>query len=106
MAALRREEAELRGQIAALEEARRARATEAQVTDLALRAGVDLRWEGWIDRRSSTLSADLARLRARIEVAREELSRAIGRRTATEALATRARAEADARRLKIEERGW
>ncbi len=106
MATLRREEAELRRQIAALEEARRIRAAGAHATDLTLRAGVDLRWEGWIDRRTIALTTELARLRARIEIAREELARALGRHTAAEALADRARAEAAAHRLKVEERGW
>jgi hypothetical protein len=106
LARLRREEAELRRQIAALEAARQARAAEALATDVALRAGVDLRWEGWIDRRAAGLATDLARLMACIEIARDELSHAFGRRTATEALAEQARAGAAARRLKTEERGW
>lgn len=105
MAALRREEVELRHQIAALDEARRTRAAQARATDVTLRAGVDLRWEDWIDRRASALSAELARLRAQIEIAREELARAMGRRIATEALADRACAAAAARRLRAEEHG-
>jgi flagellar biosynthesis chaperone FliJ len=104
LATLRREETDLRDQIAALEAARQARATEARATDLTVRAGVDLRWEGWIDRRASALAAELARLRARIEIARDELAQAFGRRTATEALSTRAQVEAAARRAKREER--
>ncbi len=106
LAALRREELELRRQIAALETARRTRAAEAQATDLALRAGADLRWEGWIDRRASALGAELARVLARIEMARDELAQAFGRRSATQALLDQARASAMARRHKAEERGW
>ncbi|TNC71317.1 hypothetical protein [Rubellimicrobium roseum] len=106
LAALRRDETELRRQIAALDAARRARLTEARATDVTLRSGVDLRWEGWIDRRTSALGAELARLLARIEMARDELTTAFGRRSATDTLAAQARAQAVARRLKAEERGW
>lgn len=106
LAALRREESELRHQIASLDEARRARAAEARATDLTVRAGVDLRWEGWIDRRASSLQAELARLRARIEISRDELARAFGRRSATEALAGQVRDAAAAQRIKKEERGF
>ncbi len=106
LAALRREEAELRAQIATLEAARRERAAEARATDVSVRAGVDLRWEGWIDRRASVLTAELARLRARIEMARDELALAFGRHTATETLAKRAQLEAASRRMKREDRGF
>lgn len=105
LARLRREEAELRGQIAALEAARRARAAEALATDVALRAGVDLRWEGWIDRRAAALVSELARLMAQVEMARDELSRAFGRRMAADALLGQARDAAARRRLKADERG-
>lgn len=103
---LRREEAELRQQIASLEAARRDRAAEAVATDIALRAGADLRWEGWIDRRASELATRLAQLMAQVEMARDELSGAFGRRTAVEELAMRARSALVARRLRAEERGW
>lgn len=103
---LRREEAELRRQIAELEAAQRTRAAEALATDLTLRAGVDLRWEGWIDRRTTALAGDLARLLAQIEIAREELAQAFGRRTAVEELARRSHEARAARRLKTDERGW
>lgn len=106
LAALRRQEAELRAQIAALDAARRERAAEARATDLSVRAGVDLRWEGWVDRRSSALVAELARLLARVEIARDELARAFGRRSAIDALTDRARAEDHSRRAKREERGF
>ena len=106
LARLRREETELRRQIANLEAARRARAAEALATDIALRAGMDLRWERWIDSRASALSAELARLLARIEIAREDLSRSFGRRMAAEDLAEQARSAVAARRLKADERGW
>jgi len=106
LARLRREEAELRRQIATLEAARRARVAEALATDVALRAGVDLRWEGWIDSRASALSTELARLMACIEIAREDLSRSFGRRMAAEDLAHRARSVVAAQRLRADERGW
>lgn len=106
LAALRREEAGLRRRIADLEECRRCRAAGARATDVSLRAGVDLRWEGWVDRRTGAMAEELARLRARIEVARDDLARALGRRTATDALLNQARATATARRLRAEERGF
>lgn len=105
LSALRREEADLRRRIAALDEARRTRAAEARATEVSLRAGVDLRWERWIECRTSALSTELARLLARIEMARDDLARALGRRIATEALAERARLSAAARRSRAEERG-
>ncbi|MBP1805074.1 hypothetical protein [Rubellimicrobium aerolatum] len=104
LARLRQEETELRRQIGALDSARRARAAEALATDVALRAGADLRWEGWIEGRSAALGAELARLRARIEVARDDLARAFGRRTAIETLAEDVRRDRAARRLRFEER--
>ncbi|TNC51569.1 hypothetical protein FHG66_05245 [Rubellimicrobium rubrum] len=106
LASLRREEAELRRQIEALETARRLRASEALATDVALRAGADLRWEGWIDKRASALNGELARVLAKIEMARDDLARAFGRRSATQALLDQARDVATARRHRTEERGW
>jgi len=105
LAALRRQEADLRAQLSDLEAARRARGAEALATDLALRAGADLRWEVWVDRRAGALTAELARLLARVEAARDALRASFGRRLATEALADRARAERAARRARAEDRG-
>jgi hypothetical protein len=102
--ALRGQEAELRGLLRALEEGRRARAREALAPDLALRAGADLLWEQWVDRRRAALMAELARLLARVEMARDELRLAFGRRTAAEALAEGAAREGQRRRLAAEER--
>ena len=86
-AALRQEEADLRARIADLDRSQRARAATATAEDPALRAGADLRWEGWIAVRRRTLLSELARLLARIEAEREHLARAVGRREVTQDLA-------------------
>lgn len=104
LAALRREEGELRRQIGALEAARRRRAAEARATDVTLRAGVDLRWEGWVESRGAALSAELVRLLARIEVAREDVARAFGRHGAAEALLAEVRTAARAQARRAEDR--
>ncbi len=104
LAALRREEADLRGRLAALEAARRDRAGRALAPDLALRAGADLRWEAWVGGRSAEMTAELARLLARIEGAKAELRREAGRRAAVEDLLARERAGRAAKAAKAEER--
>jgi hypothetical protein len=84
LAALRRDEAALRARLHDLDTAQQARAREAQATDVTLRAGVDLRWEDWIEARRRALSAELARTLARAELARDDLRRAFGRKVAAE----------------------
>lgn len=104
LAALRREEAELRERIASLERARRDRAGRALAPDLALRAGADLRWEAWVGRSSAEMTAELARLLARIEDAKASLRREAGRRAAVEDLLAREKAARAGRAAKAEER--
>lgn len=86
MAALRAEEAALRQRIKELDAAFRARAFSATAEDAALRAGVDLRWEQWVESRRAGLLAELARLRARIEDERLTLAREFGRNAVAEEL--------------------
>lgn len=84
LAALRRDEATLRTRLQDLDAARTARAREAQATDVTVCAGVDLRWEDWIEARRRALNAELARTLARAEIARDALRQAFGRKIAAE----------------------
>lgn len=86
LAALRRDEAALRARLRDLDTAQAARAREAQATDVTLRVGVDLRWEDWIEARRRALTAELARTLARVEVARDDLRHAFGRKVAAEGI--------------------
>jgi hypothetical protein len=104
LAALRREEADLRARLAELEAARRDRAGRALAPDLALRAGADLRWEVWVGARAAEMTAELARLLARLEGAKAELRREAGRRAAVQDLLARERAGRAAKLAKAEER--
>lgn len=98
LAALRQEEAALRAKIAELDDAQRRRAASATAEDAALRAGVDLRWEGWIADRRRALTAALSRTLARIEGERLTLARDVGRREVTQTLASEVEARLRAAR--------
>lgn len=105
LAALRAEESALRERLADLDARRRARRAEARADDPLVRLGVDLRWEGWAEARRQAIGAELARLCAAMEDARDALARATGRDLACEGLAARLRAEAAARAQRREDRG-
>jgi len=106
MVALRAEEARINAQIASLDDALRNRATVATAEDAALRAGVDLRWQQWVDSRRRNLLSELARLRARIEAEREILMRDFGRDRVAADIAGQVAAAQRAKRESRAERGW
>lgn len=106
MAALRQSERALAAQLDALQSAALARFRARDVTDTALRAGVDLRWEQWIAERSQQLNANRALILARIEDERSALARAFGSKTALEELlATEKHAALAAVQRKVQREG-
>jgi hypothetical protein len=105
---LRRRETALRDTIASLERQKLTRAaeTEAAADDPAARAGADVRWHQWIDRRRSQLNLELARTLVQVDAARQSLRQAHGRHQATAELARRRAVDGRAHRDKQAERGW
>lgn len=67
MTALRADEAAIIRQMAELDVALHRRTQLATVEDPARRAGVDLRWEAWVEQNRRALVAAQARLRVKIE---------------------------------------
>ncbi len=103
LASIVAEETRLSETIRVLDQARSHRAAAvAQDIDAAARAGADLLWQGWADRRRIALNRALAQLRARKEAMRQDLQAAHGRDKVTESLQRRAarihRREAENRR--------
>ena len=82
MASLRAAEAVIISQISGLDTALRHRAQQATVEDPARRAGVDLRWEAWVEQNRRALVAAQARLRVKIEHEQHALRKAFGQDTA------------------------
>jgi len=105
LAALRLREAGIVAQIDALDAALLRRAREARPEDTALRAGVDLRWEGWADGQRRALLMAQARLRAAMEQEQALLRRDFGRNAAVGALARKAGAAARTAARRRQERG-
>jgi hypothetical protein len=106
MAALRAEEARLRAVLAALGQDRRDSAARTETgDDPARRAGADLRWHHWIDRRRQTLNIELARVLAEVAVLRQALARDFGRREAISDLARSAAQDRARNALRRAERG-
>lgn len=106
MVALRTQEARLRGLLETLEQARRDSAARADTgDDPARRAGADLRWHRWIDRRRMTLNVELARVLAGIATLRQALLRDFGRKEAISELAKDAALERAQRVARRAERG-
>lgn len=87
LAALRQREEEIVARLTALAEAFRRRATEARADDLTLRAGIDLRWEAWVEERRRALLTAQAQLRVVIEQERATLRHDFGRDMALAELA-------------------
>lgn len=106
MALLRQRESALRSTLAALDTDRKARAISMQTGDPAQRAGADLLWQHWIDKRRSALNAEMARTFVQIETIRAELARAHGRHEVTQRLARQALDADRAAREAKWERGW
>ena len=99
LAAISAEEAGLRRVLDDLEHARRHRARDlSEGPDAARLAGMDPPWEQWIDRRTTTLTQERARVRARKETARQAFGLAYGRKEAVGELLARARRARQARR--------
>ncbi len=86
LAGLRRREAELREMMAALESDRRRGPRSESELDPARRAGADLLWQRWVDGRQTALNLEMARHRAVIAQAREDLKPVFGRREAARRL--------------------
>lgn len=82
MAALRAAEAAIISQISELDAALHRRTQLATVEDPARRAGVDLRWEAWVEQNRRALVAAQARLRVKIEHEQHTLRHNFGRDTA------------------------
>ncbi len=90
LAALRMREEEVLTRISILDAALRDRAALASAEDPTLRAGVDLRWQIWVEQNRSTLLAAQARLRAAMEEERMALRRDFGRDHVLKVLETEA----------------
>lgn len=84
MAALRQTERALAAQVESLHAAALTRFRTRDVTDAALLAGVDLRWEHWIAERIQQLNSRRALVLAKIEEERGILLRAFGSNMALE----------------------
>ncbi len=106
MALFRQRELALRATMAALESDRKTRAEAAIAGDPAQRAGADVLWQQWVDRRRAALNMELARTLAQIEAARSTLARAHGRHQVTASLAKDATKTARDRRERRLEQGW
>jgi hypothetical protein len=105
LAGLRQEEEALRARLGALDQAQAGRAARALAGDAALHAGADQLWEIWVADRRAALTAELARLLARRELALEAARRAFGRELAASGLAQATARTAAARRARAAERG-
>ncbi|MBW7920967.1 MAG: hypothetical protein H3C51_02580 [Rubellimicrobium sp.] len=79
LAALQQREKAIIARLAALDAAYCRRAAERTAEDVALRAGVDLRWETWGETHRRALQGAQARLRVVQEHERAALRRAFGR---------------------------
>lgn len=91
VAIIRRQEHDLRQQIARLREQRFDRPV---ADDPATRAAADVRWQGWIDTRLTALNTELAQIMVQKDREIAVLRRAFGRQQAMRALQDKAEKEA------------
>ena len=104
LAVLQAREAQQMAAIADLRVAQQARRATATLSEPAMRAGADERWEHWIAQRLTIMNADLAQLRVRIVHERRRVQQAFGRREALAALVARAQAARLQQRTRLSER--
>ena len=104
MALLRQRETALRATLRALESDRKSRPVGDD--DPAQRAGADVLWQQWVDRRRTALNGELARTLAQMDAARASLARAHGRHQVTDSLAEQATKAARDARERRSDRGW
>lgn len=104
MGALKRQEADLRDKLAALTASRQHDPDEGQLTDPARKAGADLLWQRWVDKRRTALNRELVNNLVSQNHAKVALAKDFGRNEAIKGLREKAIELARAEKLRRAER--